>query len=265
MTRPFQHNSNRSIEIFLGTMNEGNYLNVGLGGSTQTIHPDDAKRLRDELIKLYPLALAPAAAPASKFKAGDKVTYKAIVGYGARGMDGRKGVIKDVLANEWYMVNFTGGPFDNLIKVHSDYLAAQPVEPRGFKVGDKVRRTTGQSKGVVMTVVETHPTQARGDIRVDGMTGWRMQKYFELVTDDPVEAVKAAIPTVNSGRYLVVALEGANYVPGSKPKVHVTDIGANAEAERLAKEVGGTFHVFKATFEASREKPVIPPVKTTKL
>ncbi|MBZ5864389.1 hypothetical protein LAG72_25020, partial [Escherichia coli] len=68
-----------------------------------------------------------------------------------------------------------------------------------------------------------------------------------------------------SGRFIVAKLEGARYLPGSNPKVHVTDIAAEAEALRLAKEHGGTYHVFKATYEASRDVPVIPPVKATKL
>ncbi|GGD97857.1 hypothetical protein [Rhizobium anhuiense] len=260
-TRSFPHNSNRSVEIFLGTMNVSEYLNMGVGGSTQTLHPEDAKRLRDELIAIYPLEVPAAATKPTKFKVGDKVTYKAIVGYGARGMDGRKGSVKEVLANGWYMVNFTGGPFDNLIKTHEDYLVAGPRE---IQVGDLVRRTGANWRDVKHGEIYT-VSAVGSSLKLVGLTGSYTKSSFELVHTDPVEAVKAAVPTIQSGRFIVAKLEGARYLPGTNPKVHVTDIGAEAEALRLAKEHGGTYHVFKATYEASRELPVIPPVKTTKL
>ncbi|MBZ5882553.1 hypothetical protein LAX69_24665, partial [Escherichia coli] len=189
---------------------------------------DEAKKLRDLLNETYPAEVA----KLTKFKAGDKVTYKSIVGYGVRGLEGRKGSVKEVLANGWYNVSWTGGPFDSLIKVHEDYLIAT-VEPRKLQIGDRVRRTQGPKKGLIMTVTEKHPTYL-DEIKVSGMVGWRSAKYFELVTTDPVEAVKAAVPTIQSGRFIVAKLEGARYLPGSNPKVHVTDIAAEAEALRLA-------------------------------
>ncbi|WHO79736.1 hypothetical protein [Rhizobium leguminosarum] len=257
------HNCNSVGEITLATLNADSYINLITSARSLTISPEEAKKLRDLLVEAYPLEAPAAAAKPTKFKAGDKVTYKSIVGYGARGMDGRRGSIKEVLTNEWYMVQFTGGPFDNLIKVHSDYLVAQPVPSvGGFKVGDRVRRLQGSSKGSVFTVTELNSSLT--ELQVDGMTGWRMPKYFELVTDATASAPEP-LAKVDTGRFLVVALEGANYAPGSKPKVHVTDFAARVEAERLARDVGGTYHVFRAVFEASREKPVIPPVKTTKL
>ncbi|MBY3320733.1 hypothetical protein [Rhizobium laguerreae] len=257
------HNCNSVGEITLATLNADSYINLITSARSLTISPEEAKKLRDLLVEAYPLEAPAAATKPTKFKSGDKVTYKSIVGYGARGMDGRKGSIKEVLTNEWYMVNFTGGPFDNLIKVHSDYLVAQPVPSvGGLKVGDRVRRLQGSSKGSVFTVTELNSSLT--ELKVDGMTGWRMPKYFELVTDAPASAPEP-LAKIDTGRFLVVALEGANYVPGSKPKVHVTDFSARVEAERLARDVGGTYHVFRAVFEASREKPVIPPVKTTKL
>ncbi|UIL29710.1 hypothetical protein LZK75_11240 [Rhizobium leguminosarum] len=112
------HNCNSVGEITLATLNADSYINLITSARSLTISPEEAKKLRDLLVEAYPLEAPAAATKPTKFKAGDKVTYKSIVGYGARGMDGRKGSIKEVLTNEWYMVNFTGGPFDNLIKVH---------------------------------------------------------------------------------------------------------------------------------------------------
>ncbi|SCW77206.1 hypothetical protein SAMN02927900_04783 [Rhizobium mongolense subsp. loessense] len=253
---PTASNCNTTGEIKLATFDADKYVNLITSDRNLTISADEAKKLRDLLNETYPLEVA----KPSKFKVGDKVTYKSIVGYGVRGMEGRKGSIKEVLANEWYMVNFSGGPFDNLIKVHSDYLVAGPAPTvGGFKVGDRIRRLQGIYKGQVFTVTELNASLT--ELKVDGMAGWRMPKYFEPATEAP----EPAPAKIDTGRFIVVALEGANYVPGSKPKLHVTDFAAKAEAERLAKDVGGTYHVFRAVFEASREKPVIPPVKTTKL
>jgi hypothetical protein len=98
-----------------------------------------------------------------------------------------------------------------------------------------------------------------GSLRLVGYSRNYSESSFELVSELPGNAGPV------SGRFIVAALEGSTYAPNAKPYVHLTDVAANTEAERLAKEHGGTFHVFKATFEASREKPVIPPVKTTKL
>ncbi|MBY3335477.1 hypothetical protein HFN99_00830 [Rhizobium laguerreae] len=260
------HNCNSVGEITLATLNADSYINLITSARSLTISPVEAKKLRDLLVEAYPLEAPAAATKPTKFKAGDKVTYKSIVGYGARGMDGRKGSIKEVLTNEWYMVNFTGGPFDNLIKVHSDYLVAQPVETRKLQAGDRVRYKNGKpfSNGQLVATLD-RPYSVRSE-------RWWLKETrthttlaeLELVTDAPAPAPEP-VAKVDTGRFLVVALEGANYAPGSKPKVHVTDFAARVEAERLARDVGGTYHVFRAVFEASREKPVIPPVKTTKL
>ncbi|ARO29920.1 hypothetical protein NXC14_CH01970 [Rhizobium sp. NXC14] len=248
----------RSGAVTLATVNTKTHLNLIVSKPDLTLSPAEAQQLRDLLIEAYPLE-APAT---TKFKAGDKVTYKAIVGYGARGMDGRKGVVESAQAGGWFMVKFVGGPFDSLIKVHENFLELQPATSTqhvgGFRIGDRVRRLQGSRKGEVFTVTEFNSSLT--ELKVDGMTGWRMPKYFEPVT----EAVQApAVPV--TGRFIVAALEGTTYAPGSKPKVHLTNTAAEAEAQRLAKEIGGTYHVLKATFEASREKPVIPPVKTAKL
>lgn len=256
---PSTSNSLKAGEVRIATFDSDKYVNLSVGGSV-TISPTEAMQLRDFLLEAFPLQ--PVAKP-TKFKVGDKVTYKSIVGYGVRGMEGRKGSIKEVLANGWYSVNFSGGPFDQLIKTHEDYLVA---EPRQFQAGDRVRRTGSSfstvTKGEVYTV---SGVDAYGALLLVGKTGRYTLNSFELVHADPVEAVKAAVPTIQSGRFIVAKLEGARYLPGTNPKVHVTDIGAEAEALRLAKEHGGTYHVFKATYEASRELPVIPPVKATKL
>ncbi len=325
-TAPKMGLGNALVKIGLASVNLTSHVNLVIEGGARfdnlTLTPEDATKLRDLLIEAYPVT----APKPSKFKVGDKVTYRSKVGYGARGMDGRTGTISKVKDGEWYEADF-GTQLGALVPVHSDYLEAavefkagdrvryksgktfsngQKVgtldrryyglsaerwylketqthvvavdielapadaakgEPRKIAVGDTVRRLKGGSwtlpEGTVSKVVYMSPTGS--SLRVAGNTALFDTEYFELVHADPVEAVKAAIPTIQNGRFVVIALENGAYVPGSKPKLHVTDVGAQVEAERLAREVGGTYHVFKATFEASREKPIIPPVKTAKL
>ncbi|MFB2563627.1 hypothetical protein [Rhizobium sp. IMFF44] len=247
---PSTSNCNTAGEIKLATINADKYVNLITSERTLTITPTEAKQLRDLLIEAYPLDTAKPA----KFRVGDVVIYRAIAGYGIRNMDGRKGTIVNVKLNGWYEVNF-GTLLGSLVPVHEDYIAAAPIEQRKIQVGDRVRRIAGSRKGELMTVTYING----GDIKVAEMSGIRMTSYFELVTEAPAKE------EATSGRFIVVALEGANYAPSSKPHVHLSAITANQEAQRLAKEVGGTFHVLRATFEASREKPVIPPVKTAKL
>lgn len=67
------------------------------------------------------------------------------------------------------------------------------------------------------------------------------------------------------GTFIISMKEAGQYKPSARPAVHHHRSFAEAEARRLAQVHGGTFHVFRAVHEASREKPVIPPVKTRSL
>lgn len=71
--------------------------------------------------------------------------------------------------------------------------------------------------------------------------------------------------TQERGNYIVALQENGQYKPSARPVVHAYRCVAEAEARRLAQVHGGTFHVLRAVHEASREKPVIPPVKTRSL
>lgn len=96
----------------------------------------------------------------------------------------------------------------------------------------------------------------------------------------PVERISGTMPTLmfadeflrmiepvnhDAGRFIVCLLENGVYKPSAKPVVHTSEKLAKAEAERLAKVHGGTFHVLEAIFEADRPKVVVPPVKTRTL
>lgn len=203
------HAGDRSqdVKIVLATNNTETHLNVFFDYSrdmnrAHTLSSTQAKQLRDALVEAYPIE-PEATQPKSKFSVGARVTYVTTVGYGLRGMAGRKGTVVTVLPDEWYEVIFNGGPFDAKIKVHSGYLVAD-------------------------------------------------------------QAASTSRPET-TGRFIIHVLEGHRYLPGRNPKVHLTAAAAEAEAQRLAKEHGGTYHVFRASFEASREKPVVPPLKTAKL
>jgi hypothetical protein len=253
-------------KVVLATNDTESHLNVypnhgKVGSECMSISPAQARQLRDALLKAYPLE----AAKPSKFKVGDKVAYQSIVGYGARGMAGRKGSIKEVLEKGWYNVTFTGGIFDNVIKVHEDYLVAQPVGPRAFQAGDKVRNKSGETFSNAAKIVTLD--------RPCGSTGWWLKEtntythsaFLELVT--PATPVAPAEPVINTelGRFIVAKMDNGNYLPGTKPRVHTSAKSANEEATRLANDHGGTFHVLRASFEASRPVVVQPPVKTAKL
>lgn len=199
-TLPTAENGRDYGRIDLATLNKDRFINLITSARSLTITPTEAKKLRDALIEAYPLD----ATPKSTYSVGARVTYTSNVGYGLRGMVGRKGTVVTILPGEWYEVIFTSGPFDSKQKVHVSYLL-------------------------------------------------------------PDGGMAPAAPAPTTGRYIVANLDGAQYRPSTTPYVHLTAAEAEAEAQRLAKEHGGTFHVFRASFEASREKPVIPPVKTAKL
>ena len=259
--RPSVHNSNNYGRIELATLNVGSYINLITTERSLTISPVEAKQLRDQLLEIYPLE----AAKPSKFKVGDKVAYQSIVGYGARGMAGRKGSIKEVLEKGWYNVTFTGGVFDNVIKVHEDYLVAQQVEPRAFQAGDRVRYKDGDtfSHGLSVATLDRPYDSSRWWLKETGTHA--ATEKMELVT--PVASTTPVEPAINTelGRFIVAKMDNGNYLPGTKPHVHTSAKAANDEATRLANNHGGTFHVLRASFEASRPVVVQPPVKTAKL
>lgn len=259
--RPSVHNSGRYGSVELATLSSDSYVNLITSERSLTISPSEAKKLRDQLLEIYPLETA----KPSKFKVGDKVAYQSIVGYGARGMAGRKGSIKEVLEKGWYNVTFTGGIFDTVIKVHEDYLVAQPVEQRAFQAGDRVRYKDGDTfaRGFsVVTLDRPHGTD-RWWFKETGTHA--RTSTLELVT--PVATTTPVEPAINTelGRFIVAKMDNGNYLPGTKPKVHTSAKSANDEATRLANDHGGTFHVLRASFEASRPVVVQPPVKTAKL
>lgn len=143
---------------------------------------------------------------------------------------------------------------DVLIQAYPvDKKAAAPATS-GWVVGAKVRRNQGSKKGMVMTITEIGP--AGSDIKVNGMSGWRMRKYFDLVEEPVLE---------DFGSFIVSRKEGGVYKPSQFPAIHVSRSAAEHEASRLAKLHGGTFHVLRAVHEASREVVVAPPVKTKSL
>ena len=267
---PHSGDSYQNRTVVLTTTSPSSHMNIypkGTGGGEcWCLSPAQAKQLRDVLLKAYPIETA----QPSKFKAGDKVSYVTTVGYGLRGMAGRKGTIRAALADEWYEVVFTGGPFDNLIKVHSSFLEAQPEQQTApqparvsgeYKAGDLVRRTGSSFRGVQAGGVYEVVSVNRNHVSLKGFAGTFSRAKFELVASAPAQAQVEP----QTGRYIIHVLDGHRYLPGSNPKVHLTASAAEAEAQRLAKEHGGTYHVFRAAFEASREKPVVPPLKTTKL
>ncbi|WCJ63954.1 hypothetical protein [Agrobacterium tumefaciens] len=259
--RPSVHNSGRYGSVELATLSSDSYVNLITSERSLTISPSEAKQLRDQLLEIYPLEVA----KPSKFKVGDKVAYQSIVGYGARGMAGRKGSIKEVLEKGWYNVTFTGGVFDNVIKVHEDYLVAQPVEQRAFQAGDKVRNKDGGTFSNGQRVVTLDRPCGAGSWWLKETNTRTSTAFLELVT--PAASMPPAEPAMNTelGRFIVAKMDNGNYLPGTKPRVHTSAKSANEEATRLANDHGGTFHVLRASFEASRPVVVQPPVKTAKL
>lgn len=258
--RPSVHNVNNYGRIELATLNAGAYINLITTERSLTISPSEAKQLRDQLLEIYPLEVT----KPSKFKVGDKVAYQSIVGYGARGMAGRNGLIKEVLEKGWYIVTFTGPIFDTVLKVHEDYLVER-VEQRAFQAGDRVRYKDGDtfSRGLsVVTLDRPHGTD-RWWFKETGTHA--RTSTLELVT--PAASMPPAEPAINTdlGRFIVAKMDNGNYLPGTKPRVHTSAKSANDEATRLANDHGGTFHVLRASFEASRPVVVQPPVKTAKL
>lgn len=150
-------------------------------------------------------------------------------------------------------------------------IEAYPVEGTSmqaspFKLGDKVRVITdrhGMSQhGCDGTVVQTNKAGTL-PVQVDFINSKKVAPTrWNVYASDDLELVSTATET---GRFIVSLLEGADYKPGARPVIHTSHASASAEAERLAKAHGGTFHVLRATFEATREKPVIPSVKTAVL
>ncbi len=155
---------------------------------------------------------------------------------------------------------------DALLKAYPlDVPKSAQSNPAGvFKVGDVVRRTrSGSTLLPVGSVGIVTAVDRNYQIKVDCDRGkeWRLAEFFEHASAAPAE------PAINTelGRFIVAKMDNGNYLPGTKPRVHTSAKSANEEATRLANDHGGTFHVLRASFEASRPVVVQPPVKTAKL
>jgi hypothetical protein len=199
-------NLNTSVRVLLATNDTDKHLNLYIDRSRVTLTPEDAKRLRDELLKAYPLTNT-VAASSTKFKVGDHVrvrtTRHGTDQYDTDGIVTKAGRLNTTLP---YEVDF------------------------------KNSRKRTYHRGI--------------------------NQYSE----DDLELVAPAAPVVNNnGSFIVVLREDGKYKPNENPYIHYSRLTAEAEAERLAKLHGGTFHVLKATFVASRDVPVVPPVKTQQL
>lgn len=147
-------------------------------------------------------------------------------------------------------------------------LKAYPLEaakPGKFKVGDKVRNKDGGTFSNGQRVVTLDRPCGAGSWWLKETNTRISTAFLELVS--PAASTAPAEPAINTelGRFIVAKMDNGNYLPGTKPRVHTSAKSANDEATRLANDHGGTFHVLRASFEASRPVVVQPPVKTAKL
>lgn len=111
-----------------------------------------------------------------------------------------------------------------------------------FKVGDEVRCVKGWGSKMIVGETYTIKRVTRLDtVEVRGVEGcWNMDRfiYASAVTNP----------------HLVIAKTDTGFSPNENPKVHPSFDAAAAEAQRLAKTIGGEFVVFAPVAKAVAPK-----------
>lgn len=154
-----------------------------------------------------------------------------------------------------------------LTGTHSHTFIADDIDTKpALKVGDKVRVSTHRhGYGQQNTVGVITNTGRPGSLPIEVDFTGSPKKAPALFNQYAAHDLELVPVDPDAGRFIVTLLEDGTYKPSRQPLVHLSEKAANAEAERLAKQHGGTFHVMEAIFEASREKAIVPPVKTKTL